>query len=155
MQGHPEVISSLNALLTSELTAIDIYFLQSRIFQDLGYQKLFERFDHEKDDEQAHCALIIERILLLGGTPNVHAREAFAVDRNVKAMLEMDLELELEVARNLNDAMALAREHGDNATRRMLEQLLSDTENDHIFWMQAQVRMINELGLENYLAEQL
>ena len=155
MRGHPEVIDALNALLTAELTAIDIYFLQSRIFEDMGYTKLFERFDHEKDDEQAHCALIIERIIYLEGTPNVHAREAFEVDLNVQKMLEMDLELEEQVSANLNRAMALCREHGDNGTRKMLEQLLMDTEMDHILWMKSQVRMIKEIGLDNYLAEQL
>ncbi|MDJ0973314.1 MAG: bacterioferritin [Planctomycetota bacterium] len=155
MDGHPEVIDRLNQLLTAELTAIDVYFLQARMFQDWGYNKLFERFDHEKDDEQGHCALIIERILLLGGTPNVHARQGFTVERDAKAMLELDLKLELEVKDNLNAAIALCRDHGDNGTREMLERLLLDTENDHIFWMESQLKLIADMGIENYLSQQI
>lgn len=155
MDGHPEIIERLNKLLTAELTAIDIYFLQARMFQDWGYEKLFQRFDHEKDDEVGHCSLLIERILFLGGTPNIAARDGFTIHKDVKAMLELDLKLEHEVAANLNSAIALCRDKGDNVTRELLERLLVDTESDHIFWMESQLKVISDIGVDNYLAQQL
>lgn len=155
MQGNSQIIDRLNRLLTAELTAIDVYFLQSRMFQDWGYEKLYARFDHEKQDEEGHAAQLIERILFLEGTPNVQDRLGFAVETDVKKMLEMDLALELDVARNLNEAIALCDEVNDAATREMLEILLADTENDHIFWLESQLHIIEQVGLANYLAEQM
>ena len=154
MQGNPQVIEALNRLLTGELTAIDVYFLQARLFQDWGYNKLFERFAHEKQDEEGHATEIIDRILFLEGTPNVQDRLGFKVETDIRALLQMDLELEYDVARSLNEALALCREHGDNATRELLERLLVDTEQDHIFWLESQLQIIDSIGLEKYLPEQ-
>ena len=154
MQGDPEIVARLNRLLTDELTAIDLYVLQSRMFQDWGYEKLFARLDHEKDDEMAHATRLVERILFLEGTPDIQTRAGFQLPSDVKAMLQMDLELEYEVARNLNDGIALCRDRGDDASRQLLEELLVDTESDHIFWLESQLRQIEDVGIENYLAEQ-
>ena len=154
MHGNPQIIETLNRLLTAELTAIDVYFLQARMFQDWGYNKLFERFAHEKQDEEGHATEIIDRILFLEGTPNVQDRLGFKVETDIRALLQMDLELEYDVARSLNEALALCREYGDNATRELLERLLVDTEQDHIFWLESQLQIIDSIGLEKYLPEQ-
>ena len=155
MQGNKEVIASLNALLTGELSAIDQYVVQAHMLEDWGYRKLYERIAHETDDERGHVVKLVRRILFLDGVPDVATRVALDIGKNPKEMLESDLKLELLVAKSLNDAMALCRSKGDNGTRAMLEELLNDTERDHIFWLEQQLRLIDDVGLAEYLAEQL
>lgn len=155
MQGQPAVIDALNNLLTGELTAMDLYLAQSRKFQDWGYRRLFERINHEMDEERDHAAKLIERILFLGGEPNMGGRLSYVVGDDVKAMLEEALRLEFVVRDNLNATMALARDHADNGTRAMLEPLLYDTEEDHIDWLETQLDQIAQMGIQNYLAQQV
>lgn len=155
MQGDREVIDRLNRLLTDELSAIDQYLVQSRMLEDWGYRKLFERIAHETEDERGHATRLVQRILFLGGSPDVASRAALRIGTSPKEILENDLALELEVARNLNDAIALCREKGDNGTRDLLEELLRDTEDDHVLWFETQLRLIDAVGLETYLAEML
>jgi bacterioferritin len=155
MKGDPEILAQLNQLLTDELTSADVYLLQARMCLDQGYARLFARLDHEKDDEMGHAIQLIERILLLEGVPDVQARAGFRVTRDVKEMLEVDLEYEYRVARNLNEAIALCRERRDDGTRAILERLLVDTEADHILWLEAQLAQIEQLGLELYLSRQV
>ncbi len=153
MRGNTEVISTLNALLTNELAANDQYFIQGRMLAGWGYSKLHERISHESEDERMHATKLVERILFLGGQPDVAARAKLNIGENPKEMLANDLEFEKVVAKNLNEAIVLCREKGDNGTREMLAELLHDTEMDHLYWFEQQLRLIDELGLENYLQE--
>jgi bacterioferritin len=155
MKGNSEIIECLNTLLTNELTAIDQYLVQSRMLEDWGYVKLQARIGHEADDERGHVEKLIKRILFLEGEPDVASRVKLKIGKNPKDMLANDLELELQVAEALNAAIALCRDKRDNGTRELLEELLRDTELDHIFWLEQQLNAIEELGLENYLQEQL
>ena len=155
MQGHPEVIDALNGLLTADLTAVDVYFLQARVCQDRGYTKLQAHFEHEQAEEQVHVTLLMDRILLLGGMPNVQDRIGFVIDADMRVTIQMDLDLESNVAKSLNEGIALCRTHGDNGSRELLERLLAETENDHILWLESQLRLIDDIGLPNYLSEQI
>lgn len=155
MQGHQSIIDKLNELLTTELTSIDSYFLHSRIMSDLGYKILADHLHHEMEDEMGHATKLMERIIFLGATPEVNARVAFSVDRNVKAMFELDLKFEMKVRDLLIECIELCLKHKDHVTRQMLEELLSDTESDHIDWLETQLGIISEIGEKNYLAEKL
>lgn len=155
MKGHADIIDSLNALLTKELSAVDQYFVQGLMLEDWGYTQLQERISHEADDERMHAARLVKRILFLEGQPDVASRAPLKIGGNPREMIEHDLAYEVEVAQMLNDAIALCRKHGDNGTRAMLEELLNDTERDHILWFETQLRLIADLGLESYLAEKL
>ncbi len=155
MQGNSEIIAELNRLLTGELSAMDIYFVQSRIFENWGYSKLKERLEHEMEDERHHADLLIKRILFLEGVPDVASRTPFSIGGDAKKILEMDLALEHSVATHLNAVMALCEEQSDNGTRKLLDGLLDDTENDHVFWLESQLHLIEETGLQNYLQQQI
>lgn len=155
MKGNQQVIDALNKLLANELTAMDQYFIHSRMYDDWGLSKLFERIDHEFDDEKGHAAKLIERILFLEGTPNLTEREAIRVGTDVPSMLENDLKVEYEVAAMLKDTIKLCEEVGDYNTREMLEVLLDDTEVDHAYWLEKQLGLIKMLGLPNYLQSQM
>ncbi len=155
MKGDSEVIDALNRLLMNELTAMDQYFIHSRMYEDWGLNKLFERIDHEFDDEKGHAALLIQRILFLEGTPDLSKREPLRVGKNVPSMLENDLKVEYEVDAMLKETMALCESKQDYVTRNMLQTLIDDTEMDHAYWLEQQLGLINKIGLENYLQSQL
>lgn len=155
MKGKPAVVAKLNELLAGELSAMDTYLLQGRALGDWGYRKLSERLVHESEDERGHADALIQRILFLEGEPNVTSRVSIAPGKAPQEMLENDLQYELAVAKALNEAMQLCMKEGDNGSRALLERLLSDTESDHIFWLEQQVGLIQQLGLQQYLAEQL
>ncbi|MBO1518396.1 bacterioferritin [Oceanisphaera pacifica] len=155
MKGSAKVIAALNELLAGELSSMDQYFIHSRMYEDWGYQKLYERIDHEFDDEKGHAALIIERILFLGGTPDMVSRAPLNIGKDVPAMLQSDLNLELKVIDDLREVMALCEQERDYQTRDMLQVLLSDTENDHTHWLEQQVGLIDKIGLQNYLQSQM
>nr|WP_321241213.1 bacterioferritin [uncultured Tolumonas sp.] len=155
MQGKPIVIAELNKLLAGELTAIDQYFIHSRMYQDWGYNKLFERISHESDEEKQHAAWIIERILFLEGTPEMTLREPLNVGKTVPDMLNSDLQLEYSVVKNLKAAIKLCEAEQDYQTREMLEKQLDDTEVDHAYWLEKQLRLIDQIGLQNYLQSQI
>ena len=154
MQGKQRIIDTLNTILANELAAMDQYFIHSRMYQDWGLQKLFERIDHEFDDEKGHAAALIERILFLEGTPDLTKRDGIKVGKDVPEMLQNDLDVEYKVQRLLKDAMALCEQEQDYVTRNILQQLLNDTENDHAYWLEQQLRLIKLLGLPNYLQSQ-
>ena len=155
MQGKPIVIAELNKLLAGELTAIDQYFIHSRMYQDWGYNKLFERISHESDEEKQHAAWIIERILFLEGTPEMTLREPLNVGKTVPDMLKSDLQQEYSVVKNLKAAIKLCEAEQDYQTREMLEKQLDDTEVDHAYWLEKQLRLIDQIGLQNYLQSQI
>ena len=155
MQGKQSIIDALNLLLANELTAMDQYFIHSRMYLDWGLQKLYERIDHEVTDEKAHASAIIERILFLDGTPNMVTRDPIQVGHDVPTMLQNDLNVEYHVGALLKKTMALCEAEQDFVTRSMLQTLLDDTENDHAHWLEQQLRHIKLLGLPNYLQSQL
>lgn len=155
MKGDPDVIAKLDELLTHELTSADLYLYFSRHLRDQGYAKLHARFAHEAEDEQGHANRLVERILLLDGEPDVLARAKRPTPKDPKGILEASLAYELEVAKLLNDGIRLCADRGDAGSRLILEDLLRDTEDDHIDWLEAQLHMIGEIGLELYLGEQL
>ncbi|MEM7434238.1 MAG: bacterioferritin [Myxococcota bacterium] len=155
MKGDKKIIDCLNALLTHELTAVDLYFVQSRMLANWGFTRLHERIGHEADDERGHADSLVERILFLGGHPDVASRAKLKIGNDPAQMLAYDLEYELEVSRTLNAGIALCRKKGDNGTRALLERLLKDTEDDHIFWLEQQLSLIESVGLKKYLSEQV
>ena len=155
MKGNNEIINALNELLVYELTAMDQYFVHSRMHEDMGLTKLFERIDHEFDDEKGHAAVLIERILFLEGTPDLSKRDGLNIGSTVPAMLESDLNIEYAVQKALKKVMALCEQEKDYVTRDQLLVLLDDTETDHAYWLEKQLRLIKLTGLENYLQSQM
>jgi len=155
MKGNAKVIDALNGLLAFELAAMDQYFIHSRMYHDWGFHKLYERIDHEFDDEKGHASALIERILFLEGTPDMVTRDGLGIGDNVPDMLASDLRVELAVDEALKDAMALCEAEKDFVSRNMLQKLIDDTESDHAFWLEQQLGLIKKIGLENYLQSQM
>lgn len=155
MQTNQKIVDALNVLLANELSAMDQYFIHSRMYLDWGLHKLYERIDHEVTDEKAHASAIIERILFLEGTPDMSKRDALQIGHDVPSMLQNDLNVEYSVGKLLKQTMALCEQEQDYVTRAMLQKLLDDTENDHAHWLEQQLRQIKLLGLANYLQAQL
>ncbi|MGB0205661.1 MAG: bacterioferritin [Neptuniibacter sp.] len=155
MKGNQRVIDALNGLLAMELAAMDQYFIHSRMYDDWGLHKLYERIDHEFDDEKGHAAALIERMLFLEGTPDMTKRDGFKVGTDVPSMLESDLRVEYEVDQKLKDAIKVCEEEQDYVSREILEKLLDDTEVDHAYWLEKQLGLIKKIGLQNYLQSQM
>lgn len=155
MKGNNKIIDTLNELLAGELTAMDQYFIHSRMFDDWGLAKLYERIDHEMDDEKQHADHLIKRILFLEGTPNVGNRSPLNIGKNVPEMLANDLELERQVVAALRKAIASCEQEQDYQTREILEGMLADTEEDHTYWLEKQLGLIDKVGPQNYLQSQM
>lgn len=155
MKGNQQIIAALNELLAGELSAMDQYFIHSRMYEDWGFSKLFERIDHEFEDEKDHASKLIERILFLEGTPDMVTRVPLNVGKDVPSMLQSDLDLEYKVIEDLRKVMALCEQEQDYQTRDMLQVLLEDTENDHTHWLEQQLGLIQRIGLPNYLQSQM
>ncbi len=155
MKGNDKVIDALNGLLSFELAAMDQYFIHSRMYDDWGLHKLYERINHEFDDEKAHAAALIERILFLEGTPDMVTREPINVGKTVPEMLQSDLDVELAVDAALKEAIKLCEDSQDYVSREILEKLLDDTEVDHTWWLEKQLGLIDKIGLPNYLQSQM
>jgi len=155
MQGDKQVIERLNTLLAGELSAIDQYFIHSRMYENWGFNKLFERIHHEVQDETNHATALIKRILFLEGTPDMSTREPLHVGATVPDMLANDLALELRVVAALREAMAYCESVRDFQTREILCQMLKDTEEDHAYWLEQQLGLIEKIGLQNYLQSQM
>ena len=153
MQGHAQVIEYFRELLRGELAARDQYFLHSRMYQDWGFSKLYERINHEMDDETQHASALIQRILMLEGMPDM-VPEALVLGNDVPSMLQADLEVELRVRDALKKGVALCEQHQDYVSREMLVEQLKDTEEDHAHWLEQQLRLIDQVGLKNYLQSQ-
>jgi bacterioferritin len=154
MRGKVKVIAHLNEGLKEELTAISQYFLHAEMCENWGYHRLGELVKKQSIDEMKHAEVLIERILFLEGTPNMGMSLALKVGSTVKAQIEADLALELEAVANYNAAMKTCVEEGDNTSRELFRKLLDDEEK-HVDFLEAQLHIIKEAGLENYLAQQL
>ena len=155
MKGDSKVIEFLNALLTGELTAMDQYFIHSRMYENWGLRKLYERIDHEMGDETGHADALIKRILFLEGTPDLGKRHGLKIGSSVPEMLNNDLALETQVITSLKEVINYCETVQDYQTREILEKMLGDTEEDHTYWLETQLGLIQKTGLENYLQSQM
>ena len=155
MKGKTKVVKTLNKLLAGELTAIDQYFVHSRMYEDWGLHKLYERLDHEREEETEHADQMIKRILFLEGRPDLAQREPLNVGEDVESMLRNDLALEYKVIKNLRAAIAVCEQEQDYETRAMLVKQLEDSEEDHAYWLEKQLGLIEKIGLPNYLQSQM
>ncbi len=153
MKGHPEVIHYLNEMIAGELAARDQYFIHAQMYEDWGYSKLYDANHHEMLHETEHATQMIKRVLFLEGTPTM-IPEPLAIGSDVRSMLEHDLALEYRVRDNLKRGIALCESLQDYVTRDLLVKQLQDTEEDHAFWLEQQLRQMDDMGLENYLQSQ-
>jgi bacterioferritin len=146
-------LAFLNEALKAELTAINQYFLHSKMCENWGYKRLAAHGKKESIDEMKHAEAFIERILFLEGTPVMTELFPLRIGANVKAQLENDLALELDAVPRLNRAIKAATEAGDSGSRDLFEKILTEEEG-HVDFLEAQLHVIAEVGLQNYLAEQ-
>ncbi|MBI3781250.1 MAG: bacterioferritin [candidate division NC10 bacterium] len=154
MQGQPQIIELLNSVLRKELTGINQYFVHAKMCENWGYQVLAKVNRDEAMDEMKHAEKIIDRILFLDGTPNMSSYDRIMIGNNVKQQLESDLALEMAALQVLGPGVKLCLELGDTGSRELLEHIIVD-EEQHVDWIEAQLHKIDELGYENYLAEQM
>ncbi|MBA3288717.1 MAG: bacterioferritin [Acidimicrobiia bacterium] len=154
MQGHDDVTELLNEVLTAELTAINQYFVHAKMCRNWGYQRLADHVRAESIDEMRHAELLMDRILYFGGIPNVQRLFPLHVGETVAEQFESDLQIEYDAVERLNRGVALCVERGDNGTRELLADLLV-AEEDHIDWLETQQEAIRQIGIEQYLAQQL
>ena len=154
MKGNHEVIELLNGVLTSELTAINQYFVHSKMCRNWGYEKLAEKKHGESIGEMKDADEIIERILYLDGTPNMQRLYPVRVGEDPIEQHELDLAMEKEAVERLNRAIALCRDRGDNGTREILEGILT-SEEEGVDWLEAQLHLVEEVGKKAYLAEMI
>jgi bacterioferritin len=154
MKGNPKVIALLNDVLKAELTAINQYFLHAEMCANWGYKKLAAFTRKESIEEMRHAEALMERILYLDGTPTMDQLFPLRIGKTVKEQLENDLNLELDALPRLNDGIALATSVGDNGSRELLVKILTDEEH-HVDYLEAQLHMIREIGVDNYLAQHI
>ena len=155
MKGNAKINDALNELLAYELAAMDQYFIHSQMYLDWGLNKLYERINHEFDDEKGHATKLIERMLFLEGTPDMVTRTGYKVGHDIPSMLESDLRVEYEVDAKLKEVIAMCEQESDYVTRDILVELLDDTEVDHAHWLEQQLGLIKRLGLQLYMHSQM
>ena len=155
MKGDKKIIDILNGLLAGELTAVDQYLIHGEMYADMGFGHLAEKSLHESDHERQHARALIQRILFLEGTPNLGKRDALKLGATVPAMLQADLDLEYQVVGELKKAMAACETARDYVTRDMLGVQLEDTEMDHAYYLEKQIKLIDLVGLQNYQQSQM
>lgn len=149
MKGDKKVIEFLNEALKNELTAINQYFLHSRMLKDWGVSKLAEYEYEESIDEMKHADRLIERILFLNGLPNLQELGKLMIGESVKEILECDLKLEHNALPTLQKGIAYCEEVGDYGTRHLFREILS-SEEEHVDFLETQFDMIERMGIENY-----
>lgn len=154
MKGDAKVIAVLNEVLKAELTAINQYFLHAEMCENWGYEKLAKHTRKESIEEMVHAEKLIERILYLDGTPNMTDYFKINIGQNVKEQIENDLKVEYDAVKRLNTGVETCVKLSDNGSRELLEGILTD-EEEHIDWLEGQLHAIGEMGLQNYLAQQL
>ena len=154
MKGDPKVIAVLNQVLKAELTAINQYFLHAEMCENWGYERLAKHTRKESIEEMTHAEKLMEHILYLDGAPNVSDYFKINIGSNVKQQLQNDLNVEYDAVKRLNEGIETCVKASDNGSREILEKILRD-EEEHIDWLEAQLNAINEMGIENYLAQQL
>ena len=152
MQGDPDVLSLLNAQLTSELTAINQYFLHSKMQANWGFTELAAHTRAESFEEMRHAETVTDRILLLDGLPNYQRIGTLRVGQTLREQFESDLALEFDVINRLKPAIILCREKQDSTTANIFEKIVAD-EEDHIDYLQTQLELMDKLGEALYAAQ--
>lgn len=154
MQGDPRVVELLNEVLTAELTAVNQYFLDAKMFDNWGYQRLGERFRTESIDEMKDADHLIERLLYLDGHPNLQRLGTIRTGESPVEKLTLALTLEQEAIERLNRGIAVCVEQSDNGSRELLAEILKG-EEDHADWLESQLALVEQLGEVHYLAQQV
>ncbi|HEY2562802.1 MAG TPA: bacterioferritin [Acidimicrobiales bacterium] len=154
MHGNEGVIELLNEVLTAELTAVNQYFLDAKMFDNWGYERLGQRFRDESIGEMKDADELIERILYLEGHPNLQRLGTVQVGETAIEKLTLGLDLERQAISRLNRGIALCVAQGDNGTRELLEGILTG-EEDHADWLETQLELVRQLGDAHYLAQQV
>ena len=154
MKGDKQVITLLNDVLTAELTAVNQYFLHARLCHHWGYERLYEKVRKESIEEMKHADELIERILYLEGLPNLQRYGKVSVGQTVPEQFQLDLQLEYDAVKRLNEGIEACRTAGDNGTRTLLERILHE-EEAHVDWLETQQETIKQIGAGTYLSEQL
>jgi bacterioferritin len=154
MKGDAKIIEILNEVLTAELTAINQYFLHGEMCENWGYERLHKVMRKHSIGEMKHAEEVIERVLFLEGIPNVQRLGKINIGENALEILKSDLALELDALPRLNQGIELCREVGDNNSRHLLEEILED-EEEHVDWLEAQLTLVEQVGIQNYLAQQI
>jgi len=154
MKGDQEVIRLLNAQLTNELTAINQYFLHSRMYRHWGLEKIAKKEYEESIGEMKHADKLIDRILMLDGLPNLQAMHKIMIGENTEEMIGCDLKLEKAAHITVKEGIAASEKAGDYVSRDLLLMILEDTE-EHIDWLETQLDLIGKIGIQNYLQSQI
>jgi bacterioferritin len=154
VKGDAKVIKLLNQVLKAELTAVNQYFLHAEMCHNWRYEKLYGFIRKESIDEMKHAEILMERILYLEGTPNMADYFKINIGATVEQQFKNDLQVEYEAVDRLNEGIKACVAVGDNGSRELLEKILLDEEH-HIDWLEAQLHAIEEMGIQNYLAQQL
>lgn len=150
MQGDAKVIESLNGVLKNELTAINQYFLHSRMLANWGVSKLAKKEYEESVDEMKHADMLIERILFLEGLPNLQDLGKLRIAEGVEEVLDCDLALEMDAMPLLKDAVAHCESVRDFVSRELFEKIL-ESEEEHVDWLETQKGLIERIGLERFI----
>jgi bacterioferritin len=154
VKGDAKVIEALNKALTIELTAINQYFVQAKMCKNWGFNKLAKKHFDESIGEMRHAEKLIDRIIFLEAAPNIARYDVIRVGTDVKEQLENDLKLELNGVKTYREAIALCIDHKDAVSREVMEAIITDSE-EHVDWLETQLGLIKQLGLQNYLSEQM
>ena len=154
MKGNDRIIEKLNDLLADELTAINQYMVQSEMCANWGYEKLHKAIEQDAIQEMKHAEKLIGRILFLEGSPTVTRLKAINIGTEVPGILKNNWDAEAGAVKAYNDGVRLATEAVDNGTRELLESILKE-EEEHIDWLEAQLDQIKQMGIQNYLVEQI
>ena len=154
MHGNPAIIEMLNEVLTAELTAVNQYFIHAKMCDNWGFDRLAAKIREESIDEMKDAEALIERILYLDGVPNLQRLGPVMVGETVPEQFDLDLAVEVAAVERYNRGIALAVEHGDNGTRELFEKRLIGEES-HADWLESQIELIRQVGVENYLATQI
>ncbi len=152
MKGNEQVIAKLNEALREELTAINQYFVHAEMCHNWGYHRLGSEVRKQSIGEMKHAEELMERVIFLDGTPTMQPM-TLTIGKNVREQLQNDLNLELNAVKMYNDAVRIARDGGDNASRELFEKLLKD-EEEHVDFLEMQLHQIGEMGYERYLSQQ-
>lgn len=154
MKGDAKVLAVLQEVLKAELTAINQYFLHAEMCENWGYEKLASYVRKESIDEMKHAEKLMERILYLDGTPNMSDYFKINIGNTVEQQFKNDLQVEYDAVKRLNDGVHICSAQNDAGSRELLEHILVDEEH-HVDWLEAQLTLIEQMGIQNYLAQQM